>query len=132
MSKERVLVVTGPRDYFNRQHISRLLDTITRDLGIERIIVGDAKGVDHITALWAKENNVDFEIVRADWNLHGKSAGPIRNTKMARRAASCEYSACLAFYRGEGTRGTRNMVQAAADAGISNVMIEQTVEPANE
>jgi len=51
-----------------------------------RIISGNAYGVDQVGEALAKESGWPFEIFPADWETHGKSAGPIRNKEMAHYA----------------------------------------------
>lgn len=45
-------------------------------------ITGDASGADWLGELWAKQNNIPIKHFPANWNLHGKAAGPIRNQEM--------------------------------------------------
>lgn len=52
------------------------------------------------------------EIHWADWSLHGKRAGPIRNHTMAMAGANL----CIAF---PGGRGTANMIRCAKAAQIA-------------
>ena len=52
----------------------------------------------------------------ADWKVYGKQAGPVRNRQMLNYAKE-EQGALLAFWDGK-SRGTKNMIDIAKDAGI--------------
>lgn len=53
----------------------------------------------------------------ADWNKHGKAAGPILNAEMAEVA-----DALIAFWDGK-SRGTANMIQLAKDKGLKVAIV---------
>lgn len=44
--------------------------------------VGDAAGADAHVRNWCLSNRVSYTVYRADWDNHGKQAGPIRNNAM--------------------------------------------------
>lgn len=78
------------------------------------IVHGGARGTDSVAAQWASETQgVEPEPHPADWNLHGKAAGPIRNQEMVDLGADI----CLAFPSG-GSIGTWDCLKRAALAGI--------------
>jgi hypothetical protein len=53
----------------------------------------------------------------ADWNTHGKAAGPIRNRQMLKEGKP---DVVLAFHEDLGrSKGTADMVRAAKAAGIA-------------
>lgn len=79
------------------------------------VVVGDCPtGADAIVTELAPKFGMALEIHRADWNAHGKSAGPKRNQKMAESGANL----CIAFWDGE-SRGTLDMIQRATRFAIS-------------
>lgn len=84
--KEIRIGVTGGRDYTNKEHVWSILDMHMRALeclGLKMIlVVGDATGVDTFAALWASERDIEADIYAAEWDAHGKAAGPLRNLKM--------------------------------------------------
>ena len=81
------LLVAGGRNYYDYKFID---DTLTNwydevsGLYTEGLTVvhGDTAGVDRIAAQWAKYNSFIVEAYPADWKLHGKAGGAIRNAKM--------------------------------------------------
>lgn len=71
------------------------------------IISGKAKGVDTLGEQYAHENNLPIEEFPANWKKYGKSAGVIRNEKMAQIA-----DALIAIWDGKSI-GTKNMIKNA-------------------
>jgi hypothetical protein len=74
---------------------------------ITKILEGGAKGVDKCAYGYAMAYEVKHEKYPANWETHGKSAGPIRNAAMAKDA-----DALIAIWDGE-SPGTRNMIAQA-------------------
>jgi len=70
-------------------------------------------GVDLFAGNIGKKLGFAVEQHPADWDAHGKAAGPIRNQHMVDLGADL----CLAFPRGE-SRGTRDCMRRAEAAGI--------------
>ncbi len=56
-------------------------------------------------------------IFKADWDAHGKAAGPIRNKTMIDKA-----DGLIAFWDGK-SRGTKNCIECATDKGIPVLII---------
>jgi hypothetical protein len=113
--KEVRIGVTGGRDYNNETHVYSILDLHKRAiecLGLSMtLVVGDALGADYIASQWAIERGVTFDKHVADWNEHGKAAGPLRNLKMINSGID----KLLAF---PGGRGTLHMTTNAERNGI--------------
>jgi hypothetical protein len=79
---------------------------------ITEVVSGLAPGVDTLAIDWAEEHNIPRIGFPADWNTHGRAAGPIRNRQMA------EYGdALIAIWDGE-SRGTKNMIEEATKRGL--------------
>jgi YspA, cpYpsA-related SLOG family len=70
---------------------------------ITEVICGGAEGVDTEGAHWASHADVAVTYFRANWDLHGKAAGPIRNGEMAKYG-----DALLLIWDGE-SKGSANM-----------------------
>lgn len=80
------------------------------------LVHGDARGADRMSERLLRYR-VQFYIERypADWEKHGKRAGPIRNQEMVDLGADV----CLAFFKnGAVNRGTSDCVRRAEKAGI--------------
>ena len=110
------LLITGSRDWpeSRRQIIAEALRDARRNLGNETVLVhGAATGADSIAAwIWAKWK-LAVEAHPAEWEKHGKSAGPIRNQHMVSLGANL----CLAFPLPH-SRGTWDCVRRAQKANI--------------
>ena len=78
---------------------------------ITEVTCGMARGVDLLGLQWAATHRVPVARFPADWDTHGKSAGFIRNAKMADNA-----DALIAITTG--TPGTRNMIRLAHQIGL--------------
>ena len=83
------------------------------------IISGGAKGADSLAADWAAVNWAGYEEYRADWNKHGKAAGPIRNQKMLDEGKP---DLVIAFLGGNGTNDMINRAKKA-DIEVIEVLI---------
>lgn len=77
---------------------------------VSEVVSGTARGADRAGEVWAHSEGLPVTEMPADWDEHGKSAGPIRNEVMAEYA-----SACIAIWDGK-SAGTRSMIQLARDA----------------
>ena len=90
-----IAVVTGSRSITDYELVSTVLDRCWFD--ISELWHGAQPGVkvnsqwldtvDLLAARWAKENSIPVKPFPADWDRHGKPAGPIRNQAMADAAA---------------------------------------------
>ena len=77
------------------------------------LIHGGAKGADSLSGLWAAARQVsDVRVYEADWETHGRGAGPIRNQKMLTES---QPHVIIAF---EGGKGTAHMVSIGKKAGV--------------
>ena len=106
------VLVTGGRDYANKDRVFKELDEIHAITPISLLVQGGALGADTLAKEWAKSREVSFKTVYADWKKHGRAAGPIRNSKMLK-----DYSPNLvvAF---PGGRGTNDMIMKSKNAGV--------------
>lgn len=112
------VIVTGSRDYKDWETVWEELDSLYQEHGSLWVVHGACPtGVDHFTEEWVRTwyfpRKVGQKTFPADWDKHGKAAGPIRNREMAQPGADL----CLAFPLGE-SRGTWNCVNECKKAGI--------------
>lgn len=82
------------------------------------VISGTARGADQMGERYARERGFQLRRFPADWELYGKSAGHIRNAKMADNA-----DALIAFWDGE-SKGTKNMIDNARRKGLAVRVIQ--------
>lgn len=109
---EIVVLVTGGREYKDQALVFKVLDLMHGKHGIKLIIEGGARGADHLARLWAKSRDVPLRTFPADWKVHGKRAGPIRNGQMLKEGHP---DWVIAF---EGGSGTADMLSQAWKAGV--------------
>ena len=81
------------------------------------IVSGHASGVDSLGEKFAADHNLQCELYPADWDKHGKAAGPIRNAEMAEVA-----DALIAFWDGQ-SRGTKSMIDLARKKGLQVAIV---------
>lgn len=107
------LAVVGSRECSSRQFaaIMRALDDANPPP--DRIVTGDASGVDEAARVWSAVNIGPAEVYTADWATHGKSAGPRRNALIVAAADQM-----LAFYCRKPSPGTDDAVRQAKAAGV--------------
>lgn len=103
-------IIAGGRDYHN---YDTLLEAIAEcNWQITEVVSGGAKGVDALGEAYAVDKNLPLHIYAADWETHGRAAGPIRNRKMAENAV-----ALIALWDGR-SKGTKNMIETATKKGL--------------
>lgn len=106
------ILVCGGRDYFDQARVDRALDAIHKKHGVALLIHGGARGADTCGLLWAMNRGIPHQAFLADWDTHGKAAGPIRNQLMVDEGKP---DAVVAF---PGGRGTADMISRATTHGI--------------
>ena len=113
------ILVTGSRDWKDRQTIYKVLDRHSRG-GRVTIVHGDCPtGADRMAQDWADMMSQESEKHPADWKKYGRAAGPKRNQAMVDLGADI----CLAFVI-PGSRGTIDCMKRAQKAGIEIVETE--------
>lgn len=85
------------------------LASVLASLGwkITEVVSGGCRGIDQLGEAWARERGIPVKVFPADWDRHGRAAGPIRNQQMAEYA-----DALVAFWDGR-SRGTEHMMACA-------------------
>lgn len=102
------VVVTGGRGFKDALCVAKELAA----LNPTHIAHGGATGADDLAASWAKGAGVSTTEFPANWEEHGRAAGPIRNRKMLEWM---QPDIVLAF---PGGRGTADCVSQARRMGI--------------
>ena len=114
----RVIIAGGRAFLFGAMEFKRL-NQLRTEIPITEVVSGGAAGADSDGILWADERKIPVKLFRADWDKHGKAAGPLRNREMAEYA-----DALIAF---PGGRGTANMVAQAQEMGLRVVDLRGTL-----
>ena len=116
---QRTVLVCGGRDYDDENTLRALLDHVHANRGIWTILQGGARGADTLAHQWAIARGVRSLTVPAQWDKHGRAAGPIRNQEML-NLINPGYDGVIAF---PGGAGTRNMVDIARDKGFEPLVV---------
>lgn len=107
------VVVCGGRNFRSPAQVWRGLDDVHAERPITQLMHGGANGVDRFAREWAAKNPaIKRYVCHAQWEKHGKQAGPIRNKSMVKWGPDL----VIAF---PGGRGTADMVRQAKAAGIA-------------
>ena len=81
---ERALkvLVCGGRDFNDAMTLGSWLGGIHKKQGIGLLIHGGARGADFMAGKFAEWARIPVKEYPADWQKHGRAAGPIRNQQM--------------------------------------------------
>ena len=104
------IAIAGCRDITDEKKVERI---IAQHIAVKDVVItGGCRGVDKIAQEYARRMFADVETFSADWDKHGKAAGPIRNREIAQNA-----DILVAIWDGK-SRGTKSMIEEAFRAGI--------------
>lgn len=90
-------------------------DEPTKDVRYMRVLA------DSIAAEWAQLNQQALVSFPAEWDVYGKSAGPVRNRQMLEEGKP---DFVWAFKTHVQSRGTNHMVNIARKAGLPVYVVE--------
>lgn len=103
-------IVAGGRRFSDYAMLRNVLDGLIDEQDV--ILSGCASGADGLALRFATNFGYACEKYPADWEKHGKAAGPIRNQRMAQEA-----DGLIAFWDGK-SHGTKDMIEKAVQAGL--------------
>lgn len=114
------VLVCGGRDFSDRRALYARMEELYAAHGkrFSTLIDGGADGADTLAWEWAGSRGLSTERYRADWEKHGRAAGPIRNKRMLDEGKP---DLVVAF---PGGRGTANMVKQAKAAGVKVIEVK--------
>lgn len=126
------ILVAGSMDFFNTALVYKAIAQAVRlhffgdnevspaelesKFSFVTVVHGAAKGAESSAADFARKNGMREEAHYADWNTHGRSAGPIRNKEMV--YSDPKPNICLAFIADSESRGTKNVMMMARKRGV--------------
>lgn len=103
-------IIAGSRSIADPETVAAAVEA--SGFEIAEVVSGCCRGVDRLGERWARRHGIPIQRFPADWQKHGKAAGPIRNRSMADYA-----DALIAIWDGE-SRGTANMIEEAEKRGL--------------
>lgn len=115
-----LVLVCGSRDFEDTAAIHAKLDELPHGV---RLIVGCARGADNIAERWGYRHLASgrcggVTVSRANWHVHGKRAGIVRNLHMLDQ----EPALVLAFWDGD-SKGTAHTITEARRRGIPTEIV---------
>jgi hypothetical protein len=118
------LIVAGGRDFNDYILMQEGFDAIMTGYTNDQItlVSGMAQGADQLAFKLAEDYGLDVIEMPADWNTHGKAAGPIRNDQMAKIGTHL-----LVAWDGK-SRGTKNMIEKALARRLTVKIINYKVD----
>lgn len=121
------VIIAGSRDFWDYSLLKSECIKIFTQLKEEgfntkrpniEIVSGTANGADTLGEKLAHEYYLGLKEFPANWNLHGKRAGYLRNEQMAEYAKDDEeLGVLIAFWNGE-SKGTKHMIDLANKHGL--------------
>lgn len=103
-------IIAGSRDITDQMIVESAV--VESGFSVTSVVCGEARGVDLLGKRWANKQKIPVISFPAQWSVHGKSAGFIRNTQMAENA-----DALIAIWDGS-SRGTKMMIDIAKKKGL--------------
>lgn len=109
-----IILVTDDRNWSDRLTMETALSFHRSKL--ELIINGKARGADRMSTLIARAWKIPYKEYPAEWDKHGRAAGPIRNCQMLDENYDVEL--VLAFHECiEKSKDTKHMIDYAIKRG---------------
>lgn len=106
-------LVCGGRNFADGEMFNSVMSQLLALKGCPSTIVhGAARGADALADHWAKQMAINVIGVVADWDIHGRTAGPLRNQRMI---DDHKPVLVIAF---PGGKGTADMVRRARASSI--------------
>lgn len=103
-------IVAGGREFNDKVLLFDVLDKAYGGVLDKLVIIsGHARGADQLGEEWAKARGVPLITRPADWDTHGRAAGPIRNVEMITKDGATH---AVVFWNGIST-GSKHMIDSA-------------------
>lgn len=113
MELKNKIIIAGGRDFDDYRRLVNVVGSLTR-FNKFTLVSGMATGADSLGLRYARQRDIKNVLkFPAEWDIHGKAAGPIRNAAMADAADTL-----IAFWDGK-SRGTKNMIDVALSKGLT-------------
>ncbi len=121
------IIVTGSRDLDCHPLALAIVTRLEARYGDGLVIChGDCRGVDKAFDAACRELGVAVEPHPADWDAHGKAAGPLRNARMVAAGADLAIAVHPDLTN---SKGTLDCVRRALAAGIPTWWVTCGLEP---
>lgn len=111
------VIFAGWRDWDDPYMVDNVLKGLMARFGKFTVVHGAGRGADHMVNSLAKRYGLSIHQFPADWDQHGKKAGPLRNIEMVASGADL----CVVFklaLNPINSGGTEHTVSLCCKAGI--------------
>lgn len=117
------VLICGSRHWSNYNSTLSVMRRLMNRYGPDIIIIeGGAPGADSLARKAAIECSLTYKEFPADWDKHGRKAGPIRNQRMLDENPDI----VIAFHENiESSKGTKDMVSKAKRKGVPVYIIRE-------
>lgn len=105
--------IVGSRDYPRLDQVKSCVEMLKASLDNFQIISGGARGVDTAAVEAAKELDIPYDVIEAEWDIYGKAAGMHRNRELVRMCDEL-----FIFWDGQ-SPGTRNVIDLCSKSNVS-------------
>jgi len=111
--KNLKIAIVGSRHFHDYQTMKEFMDACLAKWNCQKctVVSGGATGADSLAERWAEERGFDIKVFVADWDKHGRSAGPIRNSMIV------DYCTHVVAFPSHNCRGTQDTIRKAKNAG---------------
>ena len=109
------VIIAGSRVIKDYELVKKAI--VDSKFDITEVVCGMAAGVDSLGERYAKEHDIPVAYYPAEWDVHGRRAGYIRNIEMAKNA-----DALIAIIRNN-SPGTMHMIKEAMRRGIKTCIV---------
>ncbi len=117
------VLFSGSRKFADDEAVIEMLEGLIKKVGGDpskiTVVHGGAPGLDSVVGILAKSMGMKVEVHEADWHIHAKAAGPIRNQKMVDLGANL-----LVAYPLPGGSGTQDCIARAVKAKIQTFVFD--------
>jgi hypothetical protein len=122
------LIIAGGRKYRLTPEDLCFLDQLVSELRrkkvkVSEVVTGGQRGADADGEDWARMRGIKTKVFPADWDAHGRSAGPRRNRQIAEYVGST--GTCVIF---PGGNGTISMLNEASKSGMTVIVRDSTAK----
>lgn len=120
----KTIAIVGSRTFTDYNFAKKKINAIFKKYSITptKIISGGAQGADKVAEQYAHEYKIPIQIMKADWQKFGKSAGPIRNQEIVKLV-----DVIIAFWDGK-SRGTKNTIDTAKKLNKQVIVVSGVTE----
>lgn len=120
------VLITGDRNWTDFDFLSEKLDIIHKARPIRLLKHGKARGADSCGGRWARARGIAVREYPAQWDLHGKAAGYVRNRQMLNEHEVVDL--VIGFHdHFEESKGTADMIKVALQRDLPVLLFSHQV-----